>query len=68
MVGEMGQWSYEIFLLQMLVFTVYPHRLLDTGNNYINVAMYIIFTMCASIMPVIAYKRWRIRRNVLARK
>lgn len=68
MVGEMGQWSYEIFLLQMLVFTVYPHRLLDTGNNYINVAMYIIFTMCASIMPVIAYKRWRIRRNVLASK
>lgn len=64
-IGEIGRWSYEIFLLQMLVFTVYPHNLLNTGNIYINVAICIIFTTCASIIPVIVYKRWKMQRKFL---
>lgn len=67
-IAEIGRWSYEIFLLQMFVFTAYPRTLLDTGNPYINVAMCIIFTTCASIIPVIVYKRWQSRRKLIVNK
>lgn len=65
-IGEIGRWSYEIFLLQMLVFTIYPHKMLDSGNPYVNAIMYVIFTTCASIIPVVVYKRWQMRRRLTA--
>lgn len=58
-INEIGRYSYEIFLLQMLVFTAYPHSLLSSGNKYIDVASFIVISTIASVVPVIVYKRLR---------
>lgn len=62
-IGEIGKRSYEIFLVQMFVFAVYPVKLFDTRNIYVNVLIRIIFTIAASIIPVIVYKRWQTSRT-----
>ena len=52
----MGKYSYEIFLLQMFVFTFFPS--LDfIGNIYIKVMLKITLTTCLSIVPVLLYKK-----------
>lgn len=52
----LGKYSYEIFIFQMLVFYFFPEN--------INVWIYLIATTLLSIVPVVAYKYWRTKRQV----
>lgn len=56
-----GKYSYEIFLLQMFVFTFFPagRLLVLVGNKYVCVALTVILTVMLSILPVIGWKRWK---------
>ena len=62
----MGRYSYDIFLLQMFVFTFFPsERLLEiVGNKYVSLVLIVIFTVSLSILPVILWKRWKEKSNL----
>lgn len=62
----MGRYSYDIFLLQMFVFTFFPsERLLEiVGNKYVSLILTVIFTVSLSILPVILWKRWKEKSNL----
>lgn len=55
-----GKYSYEIFLLQMFVFTFFPsYECMDfIGNIYLAVLIKIVLTTSLSIYPVLLYKRY----------
>lgn len=57
----MGKYSYEIFLLQMFVFTFFPQgRLMAmVGDKYVCVVLTVVLTVALSILPVIGWKRWK---------
>ena len=56
----MGKYSYEIFLLQMFVFTFYPtHEMqMMIGNLYVSTLIRIFLTTSLSIIPVLVYKKY----------
>ncbi len=58
-IEEIGKWSYEIFLVQMVVFTLYPYSLLSFGNWYIDTVVFIVLSMAVSIIPVLLWKRYK---------
>lgn len=53
----MGKCSYEIFLLQMFVFTFFPSAadMAFIGNSYVIVLIRIVLTTSLSILPVLFY-------------
>lgn len=61
LIEEIGRYSYEIFLVQMFVFSFWPKifypiaNLID--NLYISVLLNLIATTILSIAPVLCYKR-----------
>lgn len=61
---DMGRYSYEIYLLQMFVFTFFPltQDLNFIGNIYITALLRILLTVCLSICPVLIYKKWKKKR------
>ncbi len=58
-VGEIGKCSYEIYLVQMSVFTLYPHTKLSVGNYYVDMLIFIVTSMLISIIPVLLYVRYK---------
>lgn len=55
----LGNYSYEIFLCQMFVYSIFSIISLDlTCNIYIDKVIYIISTTVFSIAPILAYKLW----------
>lgn len=55
----LGKYSYEIFLCQMLIFSVTSIRQLKfIGNTYIETGLYICGTTIMSIAPILFYKLW----------
>ncbi len=58
-IEEIGSYSYEIFLLQMLIFGFYPHSLtaMIISNKYIEFILFVILSSGLSILPVLVYKR-----------
>lgn len=62
---EIGKWSYEIFLLQMFVFTFYPHSLMTTNNRYIDFFLFVIISISLSVFPVFAWKKYACGKSVL---
>jgi len=59
LIGEIGKSSYEIFLVQMVVFTLYPYSLLSFGNIYIDTIVIISLSMTLSIIPILLWKRYK---------
>jgi peptidoglycan/LPS O-acetylase OafA/YrhL len=54
----LGKYSYEIFLCQMFVFSIFPKKLLGFIENlYLETILFIIFTTIFSIAPIILYKK-----------
>lgn len=55
-----GKYSYEIFLLQMFVFTFFPsYESMDfIGNIYLAVLIKIVLATFLSIYPVLLYKKY----------
>lgn len=64
-IGEVGKCSYEIFLIQMVIFTLYPHSLLSIGNRFITEVIFILSSLVLSIVPVIIYRKKRENYNSL---
>ncbi len=58
-IGEVGKWSYEIFLFQMMVFILYPHSRLSVGNPYLDTIIFIVLSTLLSIIPVLIWKRYK---------
>lgn len=56
-IGEIGKWSYEIFLIQMMIFTLYPHSRISFGNIYIDTLIFIVLTTVLSIFPIFIWKK-----------
>lgn len=59
LIEEIGSYSYEIFLIQMMVFTLYPKIMpadLDKPYNWI---IFFILTTLLSIVPVVLWKRYK---------
>lgn len=56
-IGEIGKYSYEIFLNQMIIFTFYPHSRLDTGNPYATHCIFIMLSLFLSIVPIFIWKK-----------
>lgn len=56
-IAEIGRYSYEIFLWQMMVFVLFPRFIIDTGNSVIDTTLFIILSTFISIFPVVAWKR-----------
>lgn len=56
--AEIGRYSYEIFLLQMMVFTLYPHSLFSVGNSKIDLLLFILLSLTLSVLPVIIYQKY----------
>lgn len=56
----MGKYSYEIFLMQMFVFTFYPtnHLQMLLGDIYLATLIRIVATTLLSIIPVLLYKKY----------
>lgn len=53
----LGKYSYEIFLCQMFVFSMYQFNFfLTTNNKYVNYLIFILVTTILSIAPVLIYK------------
>ena len=64
-IEEIGRYSYEIFLFQMIYFSMVHARLLSTMENvgvygYIVLIMSPILAITFSIAPILCYKRARI--------
>lgn len=57
---KMGKYSYEIFLIQMFVFTFYPTNTIKAfiGSAYLEVIIRILSTTFLSIIPVLVYKKY----------
>lgn len=58
LIGEVGKCSYEIFLFQMVVFTLYPRSLLSVGNDYIDCIIFSVTTLIISVIPAVMWKRY----------
>lgn len=58
-IGEIGKWSYEIFLVQMMVFTLYPHTRFSVGNPYLDTLIFIVISTSIAIFPVLLWKRYK---------
>lgn len=58
-IGNIGKLSYEIFLIQMLVFTLYPHSLLSVGNKYLDWIYFFGITLIVSVIPVVIWNRYK---------
>lgn len=58
--GVIGKYSYEIFLVQMFVFTFYPTDKIQMiiDNVYVTVIVRIFVTTLLSIIPVLLYKKY----------
>ncbi len=60
-IEEIGRYSYEIFLVQMFVFTFWPKIFYPISNSidnrYLSIILNIIATTVFSIVPVLYYKR-----------
>ncbi|MFI3288595.1 MAG: acyltransferase [Rikenellaceae bacterium] len=61
LIEKIGRYSYDIFLVQMFVFTFWPkvNILHSIDNQYIYTFLNVIVTTALSIMPVLCYKRLR---------
>jgi hypothetical protein len=55
----MGRCSYEIFLMQMLVFALYPHSIAENiiGNRVIAGVIFIVLTITLSIAPCLFWQK-----------
>ena len=63
-VEEIGRYSWQIFLMQMFFFAMFPKgRLLDMGDHYITMTLFCFLAFAFSIIPVIAYNRIPIRNK-----
>lgn len=62
---KMGRYSYEIFLLQMFVFTFLPsaQRLDIIGNIYLTTLLRVMLAIILSIVPVLLYKRYHVAKG-----
>lgn len=56
-ISEIGSCSYEIFLIQMIVFSLYPHLGISLNNHYVDLMIYFIITTIISIIPVLIWMR-----------
>lgn len=56
----MGKYSYEIYLLQMFVFTFYPTNMMKLliGSDYLAAIIRILATTFLSIISVLVYKKY----------
>ena len=55
----LGKNSYEIFLCQMFIFSLFPEKVLSFIDNlYIEALIFIILTLVLSIVPIIIYKKY----------
>lgn len=59
-VCKMGKYSYEIYLVQMFVFTFYPSNTIEMfiGSVYLATIIRIFATTFLSIIPVLVYKNY----------
>lgn len=57
---KMGKYSYEIYLIQMFVFTFYPTNMMKSliGSDYLAALIRILATTFLSIIPVLVYKKY----------
>ena len=64
---RMGKYSYEIFLLQMFVFTFLPsaQRLDIIDNIYLTTILRVVLSTILSIAPVLLYKRYQAAREAI---
>ncbi len=67
-IGEIGKWSYEIFLLQMMVFTLYPHEYISMDNVYLDTIIFITISIICSFIPILLWKKVNIKAIVRQRK
>lgn len=57
---KMGKYSYEIYLVQMFIFTFYPTNMMKSliGSDYLAALIRILATTFLSIIPVLVYKKY----------
>lgn len=55
----LGKCSYEVFLIQMMIFAIYPKRLLSTGNGHIDYIVFFIVTILVSSLSAIYWNRYK---------
>lgn len=60
-ISIIGKSSYEIFLVQMLIFAVYPKHTISFGNDYIDYIVYFTTTLLFSILIGIIWNNYRIK-------
>ena len=61
----MGKFSYEIFLMQMFVFTFLPsaERMNIIGNIYLTTILRVLLSIILSIVPVLLYKWYQVKKE-----
>lgn len=64
---KMGKYSYEIFLLQMFIFTFLPsaQQLDIIGNIYLTTILRVLLAIALSIIPVLLYKRYKAAKGTI---